>query len=181
MLTAAASVTTKIRLQTGLLVLPYRNPLLVARAVASLDVYSGGRVILGVGAGYLTGEFKALGADFEMRNERMDDVIRTLKIAWTQDEFSVEGSDFSARDCRILPRPVQQPHPPIWIGGNSNRAIRRAVELAAGWVRECAPLRPRDHRLDALSAITSVERRAWASARCPGARTSSRDIPAEAR
>lgn len=133
MLSLLAATTTRLRLQTGILVLPYRNPLITARAVASLDVFSGGRVTLGVGAGYMKGEYRALGVDFEQRNDLMDEYLRAMKAAWGADEFDFEGSGYEARGSRILPRPLQRPHPPLLIGGNSKRAIRRAVELGDAW------------------------------------------------
>ena len=139
MLAMIAAVTRRIRLQTFLLVLPYRNPFIMARSVASLDASSGGRVILAVGAGYLKGEFHALGADFARRNEACDEAIDAMVTAWTNDEFSFEGTGYSARSHRILPRPLQQPHPPIWVGGNSKQAIRRAVDKCQGWVPFYAP------------------------------------------
>jgi probable F420-dependent oxidoreductase len=127
-LSLLAQATTRLRLQTGILVLPYRNPFITARAVATLDVFSGGRVTLGLGAGYF-----ALGVDFERRNEIVDEYIKAMKAAWTADEFSFKGTGYEARGSRILPRPVQKPHPPLLIGGNSHRAIRRAVELGDAW------------------------------------------------
>lgn len=133
MLSFVAAATRTVRLQTGILVLPYRNPFITARAVATLDVFSGGRVTLGIGAGYLKSEYFALGVDFERRNELVDEYIAALKVAWTQDEFSFKGSGYEARGCRILPRPLQKPHPPLLIGGNSHRAIRRAVEMGDAW------------------------------------------------
>ena len=133
MLSLLAACTRRLRLQTGILVLPYRNPFITARAVATLDVFSGGRVTLGVGAGYLKGEYRALGVDFEQRNELTDEYVRALKAAWGAEEFSFEGSGYHAPGNRILPRPLQKPHPPLLIGGNSKRAIRRAVELGDGW------------------------------------------------
>lgn len=133
MLSLVAAVTTKLRLQTGIVVLPYRNPFLVARAAATLDVFSGGRLTLSFGAGYLKGEYHALGIDFDRRNETMDEYLQAMKAAWTGAEFSFEGTGYSARGCRMQPRPVQTPHPPLYIGGNSRRAIRRVVELADGW------------------------------------------------
>lgn len=133
MLSLVAAHTTRLRLQTGILVLPYRNPFITARAVASLDVFSGGRVSLGVGAGYLKGEYRALGVDFERRNEIMDEYLRALKAAWCNDEFDFEGEGYSARGNRIRPRPLQTPHPPLLIGGNARRAIRRAAELGDAW------------------------------------------------
>jgi len=133
MLSLIAAVTTRVRLQTGILVLPYRNPFITARAVATLDVFSGGRVTLSVGAGYLKGEYRALGVDFDSRNDITDEYILAMKAAWGNDEFTFKGSTYEAPGNRILPRPLQQPNPPIYIGGNSKRAIRRAVELADGW------------------------------------------------
>ena len=133
MLSLIAAQTTRVRLQTGILVLPYRNPFITARSISSLDVFSGGRMTLSVGAGYLKGEYKALGADFDNRNDVMDEYILALKAAWTNDEFTFKGSNYEALGNRIQPRPLQQPHPPIYIGGNAKRAIRRAVELADGW------------------------------------------------
>jgi probable F420-dependent oxidoreductase len=132
-LSFVAAVTCTLRLQTGILVLPYRNPFITARAVATLDFISGGRVALGVGAGYLKGEYKALGVDFERRNEIMDEYLNAVKAAWTADEFTFEGTGYQALGNRILPRPIQRPHPPLLIGGNSRRAIRRAVELGDAW------------------------------------------------
>ena len=132
-LSFAAAATTSIRLQTHLCVLPYRNPFLTAKAVASLDVLSGGRVILGAGTGYLEAEFAALGVDFAERNDLTDEAIVAMKAAWSGEPLTLTGRHFEAHDNFALPRPVQDPHPPIWIGGNSKRAIRRAVELADGW------------------------------------------------
>ncbi len=133
MLSLLAAVTTKLKLQTGILVLPYRNPFTVARSIATLDRYSNGRVIIGTGVGYLKGEYRALGVDFEARNDIMDESLRALKLALSGEEFSFEGSGYQAFGNRILPGPVQKPHPPILIGGNAKRAIRRAVDLADGW------------------------------------------------
>jgi probable F420-dependent oxidoreductase len=133
MLSLFAAHTTTARLKTSILVLPYRNPFIVARAASTLDVFSGGRLSLGVGAGYLKGEYRALGVDFEKRNELMDEYLKALKAAWSADEFTFEGEHFHAQGNRILPRPVQKPHPPLMIGGNSKRAIRRAVELGDAW------------------------------------------------
>ncbi len=133
-LTWAAAATSTIRLQSNILVLPYRNPFLTAKAAATLDALSGGRLILGAAAGYLKSEYRALGADFEHRNEVCDEAISAIKRAWTEDGVELVGRGFEARGNTMRPRPVQQPHPPIWVGGNSRTAIRRAVELAEGWV-----------------------------------------------
>lgn len=133
-LSFAAAATTRLRLQTHILVLPYRNPFHTASAVATLDALSGGRVTLGVAAGYLREEFEALGADFEGRNAFCDEAIRAIRAAWTEDGVHFEGSGYRAAGHTLRPKPVQQPHPPIWVGGNSKAAIRRAVELGDGWL-----------------------------------------------
>ena len=132
-LAVAAAATQRLRLHTNVLVLPYRNPFLTAKAVASLDVVSGGRVILGVAAGYLEGEFRALGADFERRNPVCDDALVAMKRAWAGESVERDGPGYHAAGNRMLPAPVQQPHPPLWIGGNSRAAMRRAAAHGQGW------------------------------------------------
>ena len=122
-----------MELQARILVLPYRNPFITARSVATLDAFSNGRVVLGVGVGYLKGEYRALGIDFERRNEIMDEYLLALKAALSGKEFTFKGTGYEALGNRILPGPVQKPHPPFLIGGNSPRAIRRAVELGDAW------------------------------------------------
>ena len=132
-LTAAAVVTKKLRLHTNILVLPYRNPFLTAKSIASLDAVSGGRVIMGVAAGYLEGEYAALGANFEERNAITDEALVAMKQAWTGESTKIDGRNFQVAGNTMLPAPVQQPHPPIWIGGNTRKAIRRAAEHGQGW------------------------------------------------
>jgi probable F420-dependent oxidoreductase len=130
----AGAATTRLRLQTNLCVVPYRSPFLTAKAVASLDALSGGRFVLGAGAGYLEPEFRALGVDFERRNEIFDQALAVMKEVWRGESVRIEGHGFAALGHRALPRPVQRPHPPIWIGGNSRRAMRRAVLHGDGWM-----------------------------------------------
>jgi probable F420-dependent oxidoreductase len=132
-LTFVAAVTTKLKLHTNLIVLPYRNPFMTAKSAATLDVLSAGRLILGVGVGYLRGEYEALGADFEGRGARMDEAIAVMKQAWSGEPVVAEGAAFKAAGILPRPLPIQRPHPPIWVGGNSERAMRRAVELCDGW------------------------------------------------
>ncbi len=132
-LAVAAGATTRLRLQTHLLVAAYRNPFLMAKGVATLDVLSGGRTIVGLGTGYLEDEFAALGVPFSDRNARVDEAIAAMRAAWRGEATTFEGRFFRAAGNAMLPRPSQDPHPPLWIGGNSRRAIRRAVELGDGW------------------------------------------------
>jgi probable F420-dependent oxidoreductase len=134
-----AAATERIRLIPNIVVLPYRNPFVVAKAAATLDVLSGGRFTLSVGAGYLKGEFAALGVDHAERNELFDEAIDVLKAVWTSDEVSIEGRHFSARGITAHPRPVSDPHPPIWIGGNSARARQRVADRGDGWAPFPAP------------------------------------------
>ena len=156
----AAAATARLRLQTNVLVLPYRNPFLVAKAAATLDVLSGGRVILGVAAGYLKSEFAALGADFEARNDAADEALRAMKLAWQQDGVQLAGRGFDARGNTMLPRPAQKPHPPLWVGGNSRRAIRRAVELGDGWIPFPTQSHSAPHlRTAALETLADLEER----------------------
>lgn len=133
-LSFAAAATSTLRLQTNLVVLAYRNPFLTAKAIASLDALSGGRTIIGIGAGYLEGEFLALGVDPADRNELTDEAIRAMTAAWSGEALQYSGRGFQAPGNLMLPRPVQSPRPPLWIGGNSKRAMRRVVELADGWI-----------------------------------------------
>ncbi len=135
----AAAHTTALRLIPNIVVLPYRNPFVVAKAAATLDVLSGGRFTLAVGAGYLKGEFAALGVDHAERNELFDEALDVIRAIWTGDDVSVEGRHFSARGVTAHPRPVARPHPPIWIGGNRGRARQRVAEHGDGWCPFPAP------------------------------------------
>ena len=129
----AAAATSRVRLLTNLTVLPYRNPFLLAKAVASLDRVSGGRAILGVGTGYLKPEFFALGIDFEERNDLFDESIAVCRLAWTGESVTYEGRHFSVRGNSAHPTPVQDPVP-IWIGGNARLTRERVATVAQGWM-----------------------------------------------
>ncbi|EKT79705.1 luciferase family protein [Rhodococcus opacus M213] len=133
-LSFAAARTTRVRLLTNVFVLPYHNPFLTARAVASLDVLSGGRVIFGAAVGYLRSEFAALGLAYDDRGERTDQALRLIKMAWSGESVTVEDPPYSVVEHTMRPAPLQSPHPPIWFGGNSKRAIRRVVEFGQGWM-----------------------------------------------
>ncbi len=132
-LSFAAAATDTICLHTNLLVLPYRNPLLAAKSVASLDVLSNGRVIVGVGVGYLQSEYAALGVNFSDRRALTDDALTVMLTAWKGEPFDHDGLGYSARRTVVQPMPKQLPHPPLWIGGNSKRAIERAIAYGNGW------------------------------------------------
>ncbi len=132
-----AAVTDRLRLIPNILVLPYRNPFLVAKAAATLDALSGGRFTLAVATGYMRGEYKALGVDFEQRNALFDEAIEVILGAWSQDDFAHEGLSFTAKGQTANPKP--DPHPPIWIGGNSRLSRRRVARYANGWSPFPAP------------------------------------------
>ncbi len=132
-LSFAAAATTRIRLLTYLTVIPYRNPLLLAKTAASLDRLSGGRLILGVGTGYQKSEFRALGVDLDERNTLFDEALEVLPLAWSGQPFSYTGKHFDARDVIAKPRPAQDPIP-IWIGGNAAITRRRVAERCQGWM-----------------------------------------------
>ena len=128
-----AAATERLRLLPHLALAPYRNPFLLAKAAATLDKLSSGRLILGLGAGYQKSEFHALGVDMDERGALFDEVLDCLPLHWSGEPFSYQGLHFDARDVIALPRPVQDPIP-IWIGGNSKAARRRVAERAQGWM-----------------------------------------------
>jgi probable F420-dependent oxidoreductase len=128
-----AAVTEEVRLMTYLAVLPYRNPMLLAKSVATVDRLSGGRFTMVVGTGYLRSEFSALGRDFEERNALFEEAVEVIRGVYTDDEFGYQGRDFVARGVMHDPLPVQLPHPPIWVGGSSRASRRRAARFGDGW------------------------------------------------
>ncbi|OBF94463.1 LLM class F420-dependent oxidoreductase [Mycobacterium sp. 852002-51152_SCH6134967] len=135
----AAATTTTLRLIPNIVVLPYRNPFVVAKAGATLDLLSEGRFTLGVGVGYLKREFAALGVDFEERAALFEEALEVIRGIWTTDDFSYEGRHFTASGITAHPRPVTDPHPPIWIGGNTGAARKRVVAYGDGWCPFPAP------------------------------------------
>ena len=132
-LTAAAAVTNRILLVPYLVVLPYRNPFVTAKAAATVDLISNGRFVLGVGTGYLKGEYHALGVDFDERNDLFDEALEAMRKYWTGEPFSHNGLHFSAREIQALPAPPRRDIP-IWIGGNAKITKRRVAERAEGWM-----------------------------------------------
>ncbi|CPR13023.1 F420-dependent methylene-tetrahydromethanopterin reductase [Mycobacterium bohemicum DSM 44277] len=135
----AAARTTTLRLIPNIVVLPYRNPFVVAKSGATLDLLSGGRFTLAVGVGYLKREFAALGVDYDERLELFEEALQVIRAIWTTDDISFEGKHFSARGITAHPRPVSPPHPPIWIGGNTTSARRRVAQYGDGWCPFPAP------------------------------------------
>ena len=127
-----AAVTQRIRLGVSVYVMPYRNPVVTAKLIATLDALSGGRVIFGVGVGWLREEFRAVGADPSRRGAVTDEYVEICRRLWRDDVASFEGTHYQLPPVRSGPKPVQRPWPPIWIGGNSDAAVARTVALGDG-------------------------------------------------
>src|SRR6266545_3958923 len=161
-----AGITKTLRLVSSVMILPYRNPVLTAKMLATVDVLSKGRVTVGVGVGWLREEFEALHTPaFERRGALSDEYLQIFKTLWTQDPADFAGEFYQFKGVRCLPQPVQKPHPPIWIGGHSRAALRRVARLGDGWhpvgANPAVPLTPVDLRrdLDELYRLTEAEGR----------------------
>jgi probable F420-dependent oxidoreductase len=148
-----AASSTSLLLHTNIVVLPYRNIFITAKSAATLQMLSGGRLILGVGVGYQQIEFEALGVDFARRGALMNEALQTLELTWAGGAVSAQGSGFSA--VGVEPRPVPDPRPAIWIGGGSDRAVERAIRYGNGW----SPflVSPTVSRINQAAAIQSFD------------------------
>jgi len=169
MLGFVAGATERLRLVTSVMILPYRNPVLTAKMLATVDVLSGGRVTVGVGVGWLEEEFAALGApDFAQRGAVSDEYLRILRTLWTRSPASFSGKFYSFEDIRCEPAPLQRPYPPIWVGGHSTPALRRAARYGDGWhpvgAIAAVPLPPEEMvaKLAKLRELTEAEGRDFA-------------------
>ena len=151
-LTYASALTSRVRLGTSVLVLPYLNPIVLAKTLATLDVLSGGRVIAGVGVGGLRHGSDALGKDFERRGAYTNESIAIMKELWTAADPAFDGEFFRFSGVKFSPKPVQKPHPPVWIGGQSNAALRRVARLGDGWHPTAITPGQLGERLDYLRA-----------------------------
>ncbi|MDA0769245.1 MAG: TIGR03619 family F420-dependent LLM class oxidoreductase [Chloroflexi bacterium] len=165
-----AGVTTKIEIGTTVIIVPYRNPVETARALANVDQLSGGRLIFGVGIGWAQGEFDVLKVPFKQRGAITNEYLEAIKLLWTQDVASYQGKHISFEDIHTAPRPVRSPHPPIWVGGPSEAAMRRAVRYGDGY----HPIRIRmdwfkNEGIPRLKAIADEEGRPMPSL-CPRVR-----------
>jgi probable F420-dependent oxidoreductase len=128
-----AAITTRIKLATGIYVVPIRNAITTAKAVASLDVLSGGRFIFGVGIGWLEEEFEAVGMNFKDRALRTREYLELMKVLWLESDPVYRGKTASIEGFKFMPKPAQRPHPPIVFGGNTEPSLKRAAKLADGW------------------------------------------------
>jgi len=157
-LTAIASRTRRLRLGTGVLLLPLYRPLDVAEEAAMVDVISNGRLILGVGAGYAPEEFDAFGVSLKERGSRMDEAVPLIQRLWSGEQVTHEGRHFRMTNATVAPRPVQRPRPPMWFAGWLEPAIRRAGRLGDGWLGGPSA------RLDELARCVSMYRDARVAA-----------------
>jgi len=154
-LARASGVTTKIKLGTGITLVPERNPLLLAKEIATLDRYSGGRFLFGIGTGWLKEETEIMGGDFEHRWTQTREAIEVMKELWTKEEAEYHGRYFDFPLVRSYPKPAQKPYPPIILGGMAKNVLRRVVTHADGWLpNRVTPTEVEESRkkLDAMAA-----------------------------
>jgi probable F420-dependent oxidoreductase len=129
-----AGATTRIRVNSCVIVLPYHNPMVLAKAIATLDVLSGGRVMLTFGVGHAEHEFQALGVPFTQRGRIANEYVEAMQVLWTEETPSYQGEFVQFDRIRFEPKPIQDPYPPIWFGGNSTAALRRVAKYGNGWM-----------------------------------------------
>ena len=154
-----AGLTKRVQLGTSILILPFRNPIILARQAAVLDVLSGGRLILGVGLGALKNEFETLNIPWEKRGKIADEYIKAIRAMWMQPIASFNGEFISFSQLEVYPKPFQKPCPPIWIGGRSSYALRRTAMLGDGWLAALYSPEEIKKRINELEEYTKVFRR----------------------
>jgi len=162
-----AAVTSTIKLGTGITLIAQRNPVVLAKEMGSLDLLSGGRLLLGIGAGYLHQEFSALGVEFSTRGGRTDEYIDAMRALWSQSKPRFQGKYVNFSDIQAQPRPVQPGGPPIIVGGASAAALRRAITKGQGWygfamsvevaTKTCAAIKQANERFERPSHLGSLE------------------------
>ncbi len=169
LLAFAAAITTKARLVSSVTVIPHRGAVHTAKIVSTLDVLSHGRMVLGVGAGWMAEEFEAIGAPpFAERGRVTDEYLQAFKVLWTEDDPSFEGKYVSFANICFKPKPVQRPHPPIWVGGESAAAIRRTVRYGDTWYPiGVNPRHPLNTRKRFADGVDTLRRAAEANDRDP--------------
>jgi probable F420-dependent oxidoreductase len=156
-----AGVTRHVRLGASVMVLPYHEPIALAKALATIDVLSGGRLMVGVASGWLREEFDLLGVPFRERGARTDEYLAALRALWTEERVTFRGRFVRFEDAAFFPKPVQKPHPPIWIGGSSAAALRRVGRVGDGWL--AVPRGPAELAVD----VATIRREAEAAGRDP--------------
>src|SRR5882762_11194144 len=165
-----AGVTRRIALGTSVVILPYRSPIPVAKLLASVDVLSGGRLLVGAAIGWLEGEFEALGVPFKERASRSDEALELMRAVWTQEHPEIQTKRYRLHDVTFSPLPLQKPRPPLYVGGSSEGAFRRVARLGDGWHATAT-----DH--DAFRQGAETVRRFWKEAGREGAPVLSLRIP----
>jgi probable F420-dependent oxidoreductase len=150
-LAAAAAVTSRIELMTGIALLIQRDPIITAKEAASIDLISGGRFVLGVGAGWNLEEMRSHGTDPKTRGALLDERIEAIRTLWTQEPAEFHGKFVDFDSSYVRPKPVQKPHPPIFIGGNSNATVKRVIRHDAGWIANPFPIKDLKTRIDQMS------------------------------
>jgi probable F420-dependent oxidoreductase len=156
-----AAVTRHVRLGASVMVLPYHEPIALAKALTTIDVLSGGRLMVGVASGWLREEFDLLGVPFRERGARTDEYLAALRALWTEDRVTFRGRFVRLEDAAFFPKPIQKPHPPIWIGGASAAAFRRVGRVGDGWL--AVPRAPAELAGD----VAAIRREAEAAGRDP--------------
>jgi probable F420-dependent oxidoreductase len=149
-LAAAAAVTTRIKLFTGITLLIQRDPIITAKETASIDQISGGRMIFGVGAGWNIEELRNHGTDPKTRGALLDERIEAIKALWTAEPAEYHGKFVDFDPVHLRPKPVQQPHPPIYVGGNSDATVKRVIKHGAGWIANPFPIEVLTKRITQL-------------------------------
>jgi probable F420-dependent oxidoreductase len=149
-LTAAAVATERLLLMTAISLLIQRDPIITAKETASLDLVSGGRLLFGVGAGWNLEEMRNHGTDPRTRGALLDERIEAIKAIWTQEPAEYHGKHVDFDPIHVRPKPVQQPHPPIYVGGNSDATVRRVIQHGAGWVANPFPIEQLTSRIAAM-------------------------------
>lgn len=134
MMSSVAARTNTIRVTTGAFILPIQHPLQVAEKIATIDEFSGGRITLGAGVGWYPPEYEAYGIPFNERGARMEECLKILRLAWTQENISWDSPYYKFSDITVYPRPIQQPCPPIWVAGGAKVSVERAARLGDAWM-----------------------------------------------
>ena len=162
-LAAAAVCTTRARLGSSVFILGHRHPVVMAKMLTTIDTLSEGRLICGVGVGWWEEELELLGAPFHARGRQADEILRAFKALWTEEDPRFEGEFVRFRDLGFAPKPVQKPHPPIWVGGDSPGAFRRVVTLGDGWHATSKTPAELREALGRLRAAADAAARPWSS------------------
>lgn len=158
-LAAVAVRTERLRVGTGIFQLPVHNPVRVAEQVATIDQLSAGRISLGVGLGWWPLEYQVHGSDFRQRGARLDEALRILKLVWTEEHTSFDGRFWSFPELTVHPRPVQRPHPPLWVAGVADAAVDRAARLGDAWL--CGPVQSLTKAQSCLDRYRGAGGRDW--------------------